>query len=68
LLVLTSRDDHVVEPENSARLMTGAASPAKQQIVLEDSFHVATMDNDFDRIVVESLDFVRAHSPATSGG
>jgi carboxylesterase len=62
MLVLTSRDDHVVEPANSLRLMAGAGSAVKQQIWLEDSFHVATLDNDLPRIVEESLAFVRTHS------
>ena len=61
LLVITSRDDHVVEPANSDRLMAGAASTDKKQIVLDDSFHVATMDNDLPLIIEESLAFVQAH-------
>lgn len=61
-LVLTSRDDHVVEPVNSERLMSGIGSADKKQIWLEDSFHVATLDNDLPRIVEESLAFVRANS------
>jgi carboxylesterase len=61
LLVLTSRDDHVVEPANSERLMDGAGTTDKRQVILEDSFHVATMDNDLPRIVEESLAFVQAH-------
>lgn len=68
LLVFTSREDHVVEPENSARLMAGAASTDKRQVWLEDSYHVATMDNDLDRIVEESLRFVRTHAPSVSAG
>ena len=67
LLVLTSRDDHVVEPANSARLMEAAGSTDKQQIVLDNSFHVATMDNDLPLIVSESLAFVRAHAPMSTG-
>jgi esterase/lipase len=66
--VLTSREDHVVEPENSARLMAGAGSTDKRQVWLEDSYHVATMDNDFPTIVSESRAFVRAHVPTPSGG
>lgn len=62
MLVLTSRNDHVVEPANSERLMAQAGSADKRHVWLEDSFHVATMDNDFPRIVDESLAFVRAHS------
>jgi carboxylesterase len=62
LLVMTSRDDHVVEPENSARLMTASRSMDKRQIWLEDSFHVATLDNDLPIIIAESLAFMQAHS------
>lgn len=61
LLVFTSRDDHVVEPENSTRLMDGAGTADKRQIVLEDSYHVATMDNDLPRIIDETLAFIAAH-------
>ncbi|HWB66542.1 MAG TPA: alpha/beta fold hydrolase [Mycobacteriales bacterium] len=64
LLVLTSRDDHVVEPENSERLLAGVGSADKRQVWLEDSFHVATLDNDLPTIVEESLGFVRAHVAA----
>ena len=67
LLVMTSRNDHVVEPENSARLMQGAASADKRQIWLEDSYHVATMDNDLPLIIDESLSFIRAHSTVDAG-
>jgi len=67
LLVLTSRDDHVVEPENSERLMSAAGSTDKRHIWLEDSYHVATMDNDLPVIIDESLSFIRAHAPAREG-
>ncbi|HEX3825101.1 MAG TPA: alpha/beta fold hydrolase [Mycobacteriales bacterium] len=62
LLVMTSREDHVVEPENSERLMTGTGSNDKRQLWLEDSFHVATLDNDLPVIIDESLAFIQAHS------
>jgi carboxylesterase len=61
LLVMTSRDDHVVEPENSERLMAGSGSKDKQQIWLENSFHVATLDNDLPEIISASLAFIQAH-------
>jgi carboxylesterase len=68
LLVLTSRDDHVVEPANSDHLMAHAASSRKQQVWLEDSYHVATMDNDLPVIVDETLSFVRSLAPSLSAG
>jgi carboxylesterase len=68
LLVFTSRDDHVVEPANSTHLMDTAGSTDKRQVVLENSYHVATMDNDLPRIVDETLSFIRAHAPLSSTG
>jgi carboxylesterase len=62
MLVITSRHDHVVEPANSERLMTGAGSADKRQVWLEDSYHVATLDNDLPRIIEESLAFSRSHA------
>ncbi len=61
LLVFTSRDDHVVEPENSDRLVEHAASIEKKHVILEDSYHVATMDHDLPRIIDETLAFVHGH-------
>lgn len=62
LLILTSRDDHVVEPQNSERLLAQAGSADKRQIWLEDSYHVATLDNDLPLIVEETLTFIKANS------
>ncbi|HEX2806208.1 MAG TPA: alpha/beta fold hydrolase [Kineosporiaceae bacterium] len=58
LLVLRSAIDHVV-PASSTRLILGSVSSADcTEIVLEDSYHVATLDNDAERIVKESLAFI----------
>ena len=61
LLVLTSRHDHVVETANSTRLLETASSADKRQVWLEDSYHVATLDNDLPVIVKESLAFIETH-------
>ena len=68
LLVFTSRDDHVVEPANSDHLVGNAASADKRQVVLENSYHVATMDNDLPLIVSETLAFVRERAPMSAAG
>jgi carboxylesterase len=62
LLVMTSRDDHVVEPQNSERIMSSSGSTDKRQVWLEDSFHVATLDNDLPVIIDESVAFFQAHA------
>jgi carboxylesterase len=59
-LILTSREDHVVPPLN-AGLIAGAVSADRiEQVALPDSYHVATLDHDQDRIIAETLRFVRS--------
>ena len=65
LLLLRSAVDHVVPATNSAAVLAGVSSRDVTEIVLEDSYHVATLDNDAERIHKESLAFV---GRVTGGG
>lgn len=58
LLLLRSAVDHVVPASSSALVLRTVSSTDTCEIVLEDSYHVATLDNDADRIVKESLAFI----------
>jgi carboxylesterase len=62
LLLLHSADDHVVPPVNSAIVYAGVGSSNKREIVLTDSYHVATLDHDAEKIFDESVSFIRANS------
>ena len=64
VLVYRSRVDHVVEPVSGRVLMEGLAGGTVEEVVLEDSWHVATLDADAPRIFEGSLEFVRTHAPA----
>lgn len=59
VLLLHSREDHVVDPRNSELLLSRISSSDVTEIVLEDSYHVATLDHDAERILEESIEFVR---------
>lgn len=59
VLVLTSRDDHVVATENSMRLVHDVAGPVEHHW-LERSYHVATLDFDADVIEAEACRFLEA--------
>jgi carboxylesterase len=61
-LVMTSRDDHVVPPVNGDYIMGKIGSQDKRHLWLENSYHVATLDNDKDLIVQETLRFVKTHA------
>jgi carboxylesterase len=58
LLLLRSYTDHVVEPESSRQVLARVSSRDVSEIVLHDSYHVATLDHDAPRIFAESLEFV----------
>ena len=59
ILVFRSTEDHVVEPDSTALLRERVASTDLTEVLLEDSYHVATLDNDASTIFEGSLDFVR---------
>ena len=59
MLLFRSAQDHVVEPSNAAFILEHASSPDMTEVVLADSFHVATLDYDAELIVRDSIDFVR---------
>lgn len=64
LLLFRSEEDHVVEPSNAAWILENVASRDKTEIVLRNSFHVATLDNDAPLIEQTSSEFVRRLSLA----
>ncbi|GAB2959766.1 alpha/beta fold hydrolase [Streptomyces pseudoechinosporeus] len=63
MLLLHSAQDHVVPPADSARVLSRVSSTDVQEIVLEQSYHVATLDHDADRIFEESFAFVERLAP-----
>jgi carboxylesterase len=58
LLLLTSPQDHVVEPAQSDFLAGAVAGPV-ERVSLERSYHVATLDFDKDVIAERTIEFVR---------
>jgi len=68
ILVFRSTEDHVVEPDSARMLLDRISSTDVEDVVLEDSYHVATLDNDAERIFAGSVDFLRRVArPARAG-
>ena len=59
ILIFRSSQDHVVEPDSCVLLKDKVSSTSVREVVLENSYHVATLDNDAETIFAGSLDFVR---------
>jgi carboxylesterase len=58
VLLLRSLQDHVVPASSSALILSRISSRDVTEILLEDSYHVATIDNDAPRIFDESAKFI----------
>ena len=57
-LILTSPQDHVVEPRNSDLIAAGVTGPV-ERVTLERSYHVATLDYDKGLIEEQAVAFAR---------
>jgi len=66
ILIYRSADDHVVEPDSSALLREKVTSNDVREVILEDSYHVATLDNDAPTIFEGSVEFVRRLARASA--
>ncbi|GAA2890725.1 alpha/beta fold hydrolase [Streptosporangium fragile] len=62
VLVFHSPQDHVVKP-TSVRILRERLTGGNLNVVeLADSYHVATLDNDADRIFAGSLEFIQTYA------
>lgn len=59
LLVMTSRVDRSVQPESSAEVLRRVASVDREQVWLEHSQHVVTLDHDAAEVTKRTLAFAR---------
>ncbi|MFE2580008.1 alpha/beta hydrolase [Streptomyces sp. NPDC059378] len=64
LLLLRSPQDHVVPPADSARVLSRVSSTDVTEVMLEQSYHVATLDHDADRVFEESYAFIGRLAPS----
>jgi carboxylesterase len=65
-LLITSRQDHVVNPADSDVLADGISGPV-ERLWLEKSFHVATLDYDRAELEAATVDFARRVTEASAG-
>jgi carboxylesterase len=60
VLMYRSREDHVVDSLSAQLLKAGAVNTTVREVLLEDSYHVATLDNDAPTIFAGTVDFVES--------
>jgi carboxylesterase len=57
-----SVEDHVVDPLSARLLKTHATSTSVEEIMLENSYHVATLDYDAEQIFAGSVEFIETRT------
>ncbi len=67
MLVFRSTDDHVVDVTSLGRIREGVTSTVTEYVTLDDSFHVATLDNDAPLIFDRSAAFIAEHAGVADG-
>ncbi|MDD3718836.1 MAG: alpha/beta fold hydrolase [Actinomycetota bacterium] len=58
ILIFSSREDHVVSTANGPFILENVSSTDKELVWLENSYHVATLDNDQQLIVDRCIEFI----------
>ena len=66
LLVFRSVEDQVVEPASTRLLLAEVGSSDTTEVLLHDSYHVATLDNDAPLICSRSVEWIRERVPAAA--
>jgi carboxylesterase len=64
LLVFHAPEDHVVPRGNAELVMDRVGSTDKELVLLNDSYHVATLDHDAELIFERTHEFAEARAPA----
>jgi carboxylesterase len=64
LIVFRSIEDHVVEALSTQVITQRVSSRDVTERILDNSYHVATLDNDALAIFDGSVEFIRKHAPA----
>jgi carboxylesterase len=59
LLLLRAPGDHLVDPSSARIILANVSSKDVTETLLENSYHVATLDNDAPQIFEESAAFIQ---------
>jgi carboxylesterase len=58
ILIFSSREDHVVSTANGPYILEHVSSTDREIVWLENSYHVATIDNDKQLIIDRCVEFI----------
>jgi carboxylesterase len=60
-LIMHSEEDDVASTRSADLVESSIASSSKKKIILNDSYHIITLDNEKERVASETIDFFGQH-------
>ena len=67
-LVIHAIDDETASPKNAEFIMQHIGSPTKRKVLLDNSYHMITLDNERDTVAEETGKFFRANIGGLAAG
>lgn len=65
-LILHAQEDDFASPKSADLVESRVSSSTVRKVILHDSYHIITLDNDKDRVAQETLDFIQAQTGSNS--
>ncbi len=61
VLLIHAKEDDMTSIKNAQYIYNKIASPDKKLVILEDSYHMITIDKDKDKVAQETINFINSH-------
>ncbi|GGC63579.1 alpha/beta hydrolase [Undibacterium terreum] len=67
-LIIHAEEDDVATPKSADLVEQRISSVVKKKIILHDSYHIITLDNEKEKVAAETVDFFYQHTQALAPG
>lgn len=61
-LIVHAEEDDVASPKSADLVESAIASPIKKKVILHNSYHIITLDNEKEVVAAETVDFFNQHT------
>jgi len=65
-LIIHAEEDDVATPRSANLVESKIASAVKKKIILKNSYHIITLDNEKERVAAETINFFQNNVPQSS--
>jgi len=67
-LIIHATEDDVASPKSADLVERSISSPVRRKVMLHDSYHIITLDNEKELVAAETLEFFNTHAASFGDG